>query len=155
MGETDKDGRNLRAVGRVGWMEIREGFRLFVLGVMLANVCAGGTVSAADLTPFMGRPATQRKHFQGDAFARAGDPQRISPLARPTESPHEFGYFVGGGARERSRLAQRRYPQEGVWGTDYAGAIIPKHVRLGWWHGRQQGGTGSYATDGPRLIRGH
>jgi len=101
----------------------------------------------------MGRPEAQRKHFQGDPFARAGEPQRISPFARPTESPHEIGYYVGGGARERSARAERRYPHEGVWGTDYAGALIPKHVELGWWHGRPQGGTGSYATDGPRLIR--
>lgn len=101
----------------------------------------------------MGRPATARKHFQGNQHRRAGCPQNISPLAKPTESPHEIGYYVGGGARERSRQGECRAPQEGVWGTDYAGLVIPKHVVLGWWHGqRSQGGTGSYATDGPRLA---
>lgn len=110
-------------------------------------------VAAHDLTPFMGRPATERVHFQGDQFLRAGDPQKVSPLAQPTESPHEFGYYVGGGARERSRHAEHRRPAEGIWGTDYLGIIIPKHVDLGWWHGRRyQGGTGSYGTDGPRVL---
>jgi hypothetical protein len=106
-----------------------------------------------DLTPPMGRPATERKHFQGDQLQRAGNPQCISPLAKPTESPREFGYYVGGGARERSRHADHRLPSEGVWGTDYLGILIPKHVNLGWWHGRRaQGGSGSYGTDGPRVL---
>jgi len=101
----------------------------------------------------MGRPEAQRKHFQGDPFARAGEPQRISPFARPTESPHEIGYYVGGGARECSRRGECRAVYEGIWGTDYAGLLIPKHVVLGWWHGqRSQGGTGAYHTDGPRLL---
>lgn len=106
-----------------------------------------------DLTPPMGRPATERRHFQGDQLQRAGNPQCVSPLAKPTESSHEFGYYVGGGARERSRQAGHRVPTEGVWGTDYLGILIPKHVNLGWWHGRRyQGGTGSYGTDGPRVL---
>lgn len=100
----------------------------------------------------MGRPATARKHLQGDQCRRAGCPQCISPLAKPTESPHEIGYYVGGGARERSRCGEERRPHEGTWGTDYAGLLIPKRVELGWWHGRPQGGTGSYRTDGPRLV---
>lgn len=123
---------------------------------LVALVVAGDACPAHDrhdLTPFMGRPATERKHFQGDQHRRAGCPQSISPLAKPTESPHEIGYYVGGGARERSRGGQARQPQEGIWGTDYAGHVIPKHVMLGWWHGqRSQGGTGSYPTDGPRLL---
>lgn len=109
--------------------------------------------SAHDLTPSMGRPATERKHFQGSQFERAGNPQSISPLAKPTESSHEIGYYVGGGARERSRHAEHRHGHEGIWGTDYAGRLIHKHIELGWWHGRHaQGGTGSYATEGPRLF---
>jgi hypothetical protein len=123
----------------------------WLVGVL---ACAGASWARAhDLTPSMGRPATERRHFQGDQFRRAGDPQCISPLAKPTESSHEFGYYVGGGARERSRQAEHRRPAEGVWGTDYLGIIIPKHVDLGWWHGRRyQGGTGSYGTDGPRIL---
>lgn len=126
--------------------------RLLGCLALLAAVGAG-PASAIDLTPFMGRPATQRAHFQGDQFRRAGDPQKISPLAKPTESPHEFGYYVGGGARERSRHGEHRRGSEGVFGTDYLGIVIPKHVDLGWWHGRRaQGGSGSYRTDGPRLL---
>lgn len=113
---------------------------------------AFGDASGHDFTPRMGRPATARKHFQGDPFRRAGCPQCISPLAKPTESPHEIGYYVGGGARERSRGGDCRLPHEGVWGTDYAGLLIPKHVELGWWHGRRATGTGTYAPDGPRLV---
>lgn len=116
-------------------------------------VYLAGVAAAHDFTPSMGRPATERKHFQGNQFERAGNPQCISPLAKPTESSHEIGYYIGGGARERSRHAEPRGPHEGVWGTDYGGLLVPKHVELGWWHGRRyQGGTGSYATDGLRLI---
>ena len=115
-------------------------------------VCAS-VAWAHDFTPSMGRPATERKHFQGDQFRRAGNPQCVSPLAKPGESPREFGYYVGGGARERSRRAECRHAHEGIWGTDYCGIIIPKHVDLGWWHGsRYQGGMGSYPTDGPRIL---
>ena len=129
------------------------GPRLRSLLICLLAATPAGRAAARDLTPFMGRPATERKHFQGDQFRRAGDPQCISRLAKPTESPHEFGYYVGGGARERSRRGECRMPHEGVWGTDYSGVLIPKHVDLGWWHGRRaQGGTGSYATDGPRIL---
>jgi hypothetical protein len=111
------------------------------------------SAGAGDLTPSMGRPATERKHFQGDQFRRAGNPQWVSPLAKPTESPHEEGYYVGGGARERSRAGDERRDGEGVWGTDYAGRFIRKHTNLKWWHGRRyQGGTGSYPTDGPRVL---
>ena len=58
-----------------------------------------------------------------------------------------------GGARERSRSSEERRINEGVWGTDYTGLVIPKHTNLRWWHGsRYQGGTGSYPTDGPRVL---
>jgi hypothetical protein len=130
------------------WRNVRRRAGWAVALTLVAVVCR-----AHDLTPSMGRPATERKHFQGDQFRRAGNPQCVSPLAKPTESPHEIGYYVGGGARERSPRGEPRYHHEGIWGTDYAGMIIPKHVRLGWWHGqRYQGGTGSYATDGPRIL---
>lgn len=154
MGETEKGRSDLRHLQRVWCMglSVKNGaLRLLVLILVTGRA---RPMAAADFTPFMGRPTSQREHFQGDQFARAGDPQRISPFARPTDSPHEIGYYMGGGARERSRRAEGRYPEEGVWGTDYGGALIRKHVELGWWHGRSQGGTGSYATDGPRVVRG-
>lgn len=127
--------------------------RRLILPACLAIVSlAAANALAHDLSPRMGRPATERKHFQGDQFRRAGCPQCISPLAKPTESAHEIGYYVGGGARERSRRGDCRLPHEGVWGTDYAGLLIPKHVELGWWHGRRATGTGTYSPDGPRLV---
>ena len=134
------------------------GAQCWRLGICLITVLgglAGGwpAVFGADLTPSMGRPATQRKHFQGDQCARAGNPQCISPLAQPTESPHEEGYSMGGGSRQGSRCGGERHCQEGVWGTDYTGILFAKHTHLQWWHGaRYQGGTGSYGTDGPRLV---
>lgn len=124
-----------------------------MLPFLLLVATAATVARGHDFTPRMGRPATERKHFQGDQFRRAGCPQCISPLAKPTESPHEIGYYIGGGAREKSRHGECRLPHEGVWGTDYAGLFFPKHVDLGWWHGRHaQGGTGSYPTDGPRIL---
>lgn len=109
--------------------------------------------AARDLTPYMGRPSTQRKHFQGDPVERAGHPEWVSPLAKPTKSSHEEGYFIGGGARVKSRGGQERRIGEGTWGTDYSGLVIPKKTNLLWWHGqRYQGGVGSYRTDGPRIV---
>jgi len=119
---------------------------------LVCSDCATPAI-AHDWTPFMGRPATERKHFQGNQFDRAGNPECISPLAKPTESPHEEGYNVGGGARERARHGEERRHNEGVFGTDYTGILIRKRTNLGWWHGqRYQGGVGSYHTDGPRLV---
>jgi len=137
-----------RRSAKVSWQ------RLAGLLASLVGVALGGrSVSAADLTPFMGRPATQRKHLQGDQCARAGNPQCISPLAQPTQSPHEEGYSIGGGARQGGRYAGERSGQEGVWGTDYTGILFAKHTHLKWWHGaRYQGGSGAYGTAGPGLI---
>lgn len=126
--------------------------RLILPAGLAVATLAAAAAPAHDLTPRMGRPATERKHFQGDQFRRAGWPQCISPLAKPTESPHEIGYYVGGSARERSRRSDCRLPHEGTWGTDYAGLLIHKHVDLGWWHGRRANGTGTYSPDGPRLV---
>lgn len=143
MSHADRSPASSRAVTQA-WGGMAFGLAIW----LVASACL-----AHDFTPYMGRPATERKHFQGNQFRRAGNPQCISPLAKPTESPHEIGYYVGGGARERSRRGEPRHPHEGVWGTDYAGLIIPKHVQLGWWHGqRYQGGTGAYQTDGPRIL---
>ena len=136
---------------RISWL--RKGHAGRCLLACLLALPASMPVAGHDLTPGMGRPATQRKHFQGNQFQRAGNPQCISPLAKPTESPHEIGYYVGGGAPQKSRHAEHHLPHEGIWGTDYAGLVIPKHVHLGWWHGRHaQAGTGSYRSDGPRFV---
>jgi len=118
-----------------------------------AMCCFTRPAAALDLTPWMGRPATERHHFQGDQFRRAGDPQCTSPLAGPSESPHAVGYYVGGGARVKGWVGEERRPEEGTWGTDYSGFLIHKKIELRWSHGRRyQGGAGSYRTDGPRLV---
>lgn len=130
-----------------------------VLAVCLGSIVwgwEGGGGWAADFTPWMGRQAAAREHLSGPGFARAGNPQCISPLARPTESPHEKGYYVGGGAAEWSRRSCERGPGEGVWGSDYTGIVIPKKVELGWWHNsRSTSSAAAYRSDGPRLLHRH
>lgn len=143
----------LEGAGRVKVAGKRAGRLMAGWGWLLLAPVVAAPCAARDLTPPMGRPATQRRHFQGNQFVRAGNPQCVSRFARPTESPHEEGYFIGGGARERASAGEERLSQEGVWGTDYTGLIISKHTNLLWWHGqRYQGGTGSYPTDGPRIL---
>ena len=42
---------------------------------------------------------------------------------------------------------------EGTWGWDYAGACLSAVTALGWYHGQhEQGGTGAYKTDGPKVL---
>ncbi len=83
-----------------------------------------------------------------DGCHRAGCPQCISCIAAPSDTGHYVGYYVGGGAPCRGDY---RCPWEGTWGWDYCGLIVPKHVALGWLHGRRsQGGLGSYETTGTK-----
>jgi hypothetical protein len=132
--------RALRLALGAGWL-------ICVLGFAVEPAAAW------DLTPWAGRPATERIHFQGNQFNRAGNPECISPLAGPSESKRSVGYYVGGGARVSGCLGEERRHEEGTWGTDYEGLVIRKKIDLRWSHGkRYQGGVGSYPTDGPRLI---
>jgi hypothetical protein len=74
----------------------------------------------------------------------------VSCFAIPSNNPRYIGYYVGGGCGCR-RKAEPRRPEEGTWGWDYRGALIPRLVDLGWWHGRRyQHGSGAYKTDGPQ-----
>ncbi len=89
--------------------------RKFIAAAAVLSICSAvvewmsldgiliSCAAARDLTRYMGRPSTQRKHLQGDPVERAGHPEWVSPLAKPTKSSHEEGYFIGGGAREKSR----------------------------------------------------
>jgi len=79
---------------------------------------------------------------------RAGWPTCVRPHAMPSNSDHYCGYYVGGGL---PCLGEGRYFAEGTWGWDYHGFCLHKHVALDWSHGRYQGGTGAYKTDGPKL----
>jgi hypothetical protein len=84
-------------------------------------------------------------------MARAGYPQEVACYARPSETGRSIGYYVGGGSPCRGDFP---CPAEGTWGWDYQG-WIPRHIALGWWHGRRyQGGAGAYKTDGPRVFHG-
>ncbi|MBM3956059.1 MAG: hypothetical protein FJ309_15865 [Planctomycetes bacterium] len=134
---------------RSPWLLARASCGTCVAFVVAIGAAASGV--AADLSPPMGRPATERHQFQGNQFTRAGNPQCLSPFAKPTESPHETGYFIGGGARTRARHGQQRRVDDGTWGTDYVGILFHKHIELNWWHGsRFQGGGLGYRTVGPR-----
>jgi hypothetical protein len=81
--------------------------------------------------------------------ARTGDPLCVSHHARPTHLPAYVGYYVGGGSACGG--CDRRI-EEGTWGRDYEGVLLPRHVWLRWTHGgRYQGGTGAYDPDGPHV----
>jgi hypothetical protein len=80
---------------------------------------------------------------------RAGYPLCISAHAKPTNTPDYVSDYVGGG-KGRAHGGEPRRVEEGTWGRDYLGFCPPRHVWLGWSHGRcYQGGTGAYETDGP------
>lgn len=75
----------------------------------------------------------------------------IRKRAVPSDTGHYIGYWVGGGALSRKR-GDGPSLEEGTWGWDYRGWLIPRRINLLWWHGRRyQGGIGSYRTDGPHL----
>jgi hypothetical protein len=74
---------------------------------------------------------------------------RLAWWAIPSDTGHYLGYYLGGGSG-RPLAAEPRRADEGTWGWDYQGWLVPRRVMLGWWHGRRsQGGTGAYKTDGP------
>jgi hypothetical protein len=75
---------------------------------------------------------------------RAGNPQTVAWYARPSDTGHDIGYYVGGGCGCRG---ESRHPDEGVWGWDYRGCLIPRRIVLSWCHcGPYQGGIGYYRT---------
>ena len=110
--------------------------------VMLARFCVivmGVSVSIAD-------PPTQPTPSSAEGLPR------LAWWAIPSDTGHYLGYHVGGGSGHPLRAEPRRV-DEGTWGWDYQGWLVPRRVALGWWHGRRyQGGTGAYKTDGPRLY---
>jgi hypothetical protein len=78
---------------------------------------------------------------------------RLFPWQLPSDTGHYRGYHVGGGSTH-PHLSEPRRDDEGTWGWDYRGWLLPRRVMPGWWHGRRmQGGTGAYRTDGPSLHR--
>jgi len=84
-------------------------------------------------------------------WQRAGNPQHVARWATPTNTLAYSGGWVGGGA---ARDGDAPALDEGTWGWDYHGRIVPQRVWLRWWHGRRhQGGAGRYKTDGPKPVQ--
>jgi hypothetical protein len=84
-----------------------------------------------------------------DPQQRAGYPSEVSRCAKPSDTGHYDGYYVGGGASCRGDAPT---PEQGTWGWDYAGLLAPARVALGWSNSREQGGAGAYRTDGPKPL---
>jgi hypothetical protein len=109
----------------------------------LALLCASGTVG-------LGATAAPAEDLcLEEGHRRAGYPLEVHALAVPSDTGHYVGYYVGGGA---PIFGQKRCADEGTWGWDYCGFVLPKRVRLRWWHGLcEQGGIGAYRTTGINL----
>lgn len=77
---------------------------------------------------------------------RAGCPSQVACYAVPSDGPQYVGYYVGGGSAVGGT---HRHCDEGTWGWDYRGCLLPHRVILYWNHWRYQGGTGAYSNEGP------
>jgi len=124
--------------------------------LMLAGIALAAFVLAADVhakEPILKRTAHRsrsRCNCGHCRLKRAGNPNSVSWLAKPSNTPRYWGYYVGGGAAFGGSPRMRH---EGVWGWDYFGGIFNRRVSLNWWHGaRRQGGRGAYKTDGPKVF---
>ncbi len=96
-----------------------------------------------------GTPPPGRPRYIEHTMERAGHPLWLSAQAAPTITPAYVGYYVGGGSAHGGE--PRRW-EEGTWGWDYEGTHFLRRVPLFWSHGaRNQGGTGSYRTDGRHI----
>lgn len=89
-----------------------------------------------------------------DDCVRAGEPHCISRWAQCATNEKYSAWYVGGGnSWLLPRYARGRRAEEGTWGLDYDGLFRPRRVWLDWSCGREQGGLGSYATDGgPKFL---
>jgi hypothetical protein len=106
---------------------------VFWLGLALSLVAAGSGRAESCSVP-------------EDGHRRAGYPLEVRAHAVPSDTGHYVGYYVGGGAPCRGDARDR---DDGTWGWDYGGLLLPKRVALGWYHGRRyQGGVGAYRTTG-------
>lgn len=87
-----------------------------------------------------------------DGHHRAGHSERLACYAHPSNESHYSAGYVGGGTQFHGC---GRFAHEGTWGRDYCGWLLSHRPWLKWSHGgRNQGGSGAYKTDGPRLF-GH
>jgi hypothetical protein len=100
-------------------------------------------VSLAFLVAVLGSRPLRAEHTPH----RAGHSECVSPLARPSNTLHFSGGYVGGGT---ALVGYERQRHEGTWGWDHRG-IISRRPFLRWFPGRCQGGAGAYRTDGPHV----
>ena len=125
-----------------------------------------GTSTAADVTARitdapvnMASPAADSEcaccpyHSSADAATRAGHPGRIAWYASYSVTPAYAGDYVGGDTAWFGGCGGRS-TDDGTWGVDFVGMILPRRVWLNWSHGRRyQGGVGAYKTDGPHIWK--
>ena len=108
------------------------------------SIACGACGACASVEASLDAPACPHE------IKRAGDPHQIAPWAIPSNTCAYSGYYVGGGAHSYSGAG--RCADQGTWGWDFVGRCVTPVVRLGWWHPpREQGGTGSYEPDGPKV----
>jgi hypothetical protein len=109
--------------------------------VMLLVASACNSVVAADWMPHFWTRSAPPTH--SERLERAGQPFCTAPWASCGDSRHDWGYYVGGGAKKKG---DGRYWHEGTWGYDHH--LPPVKNPLGWYHGRRaQGGEGQYEPD--------
>jgi hypothetical protein len=84
-------------------------------------------------------------------FRQAGYPQCVSPVSMVSYNEHYSGGYVGGG---KFLGGQEPCPHQGTWGWDYTPfRPMSSRIFLKWSNGRHyEGGTGAYATDGPKPL---
>lgn len=114
-----------------------------------------------------GKPGKPRKKKLGDVNEmgnpskryclrncdRAGHPHEVAWWAGNPINRNYSVAFVGGGTPwVLARKTRSRDHDEGTWGLDYDGIFKPRRVWLQWSCDREQGGFGSYATDGAPAI---
>jgi hypothetical protein len=143
---------------------VANALRVAMLSVVASLWCLGGASDAARFRSLGSHrsqrhgPAGQTVHLDQYLPATeaqlhyAGRPEMLSKLAHPSDTPHYYGYYVGGGS-PKYRCARWRTVEEGTWGWDYVGRIVPRRVCLLWWcPPKYQGGAGAYKTDGPKIV---
>lgn len=102
-----------------------------ILGVTLAFLAGAGTLRA------------------DEECDRSGYHGRVAWYALPSRTKAYTGYYVGGG---QAIGGSSRGPNEGTWGWDYRGCLLPSRVALWFNHGAHyQGGGGPYKVDGHPL----
>ena len=120
--------------------------------ILAALCCAIVLASTTSHTAPAGEPSKHvwipRRPVDDDQ--RTGHPQMVGRGAHPSDTGHYWGGYVGGGA---ACDGYARRVDQGTWGWDYTGIVIPKRVFLNWWQGtKSQGGASTYKTDGPRVL---